>query len=83
MFRRETPFDAVVGVHSLPSLMNTTTCAYSAASAAPLIIDPARAFANLFGVVGDAENRAAFNRKGLLLDYALAKRKLGIGDFSG
>ncbi|MEE2788476.1 MAG: DUF1552 domain-containing protein [Myxococcota bacterium] len=82
--RQQTPFDAIrVGVHSLQSLMNTTTCAYSAANAAPLIIDPARAFTNLFGVVGDAQSQAAFNRKGLLLDYALADVNAALATFPG
>ena len=82
--RSTAPYDAVrLGVHALEESMNTTTCAYAAAQAAPVIIDPTRAFVNLFGVVGDADSQAAFARKGDLLDYALTDVQASLSAFPG
>ena len=82
--RRDAPFDAVrVGVHAYEKAMNTRTCAYGVGRSAPVITDPSIAFTNLFGVVGDAASRAAFARKGLLLDYARADVNAALATFSG
>jgi hypothetical protein len=82
--RGTAPFDAVrLGVHSLSTSMNTSTCAYGAGQAAPVVIDPVQAFANLFGVVGDPASQAAFSRRGRLLDYAMADVNATLGQFSG
>lgn len=78
------PFDAVrLGVHSRDTSMNTSTCAYGAAQAAPVVIDPVQAFVNLFGVVGDPGSQAAFGRRGRLLDYAIADVNATLAQFSG
>lgn len=82
--RGTAPFDAVrLGVHSHNSSMNTSTCAYGEAQAAPIVIDPVQAFVNLFGVVGDPSSQAAFARRGRLLDYALTDVNATLTQFSG
>lgn len=82
--RGTAPFDAVrLGVHSHGSSMNTSTCAYGEAQAAPIIIDPVQAFVNLFGVVGDPSSQAAFARRGRLLDYAMTDVNATLAAFSG
>ena len=82
--RRSAPFDAVrVGIHAYDKAMNTRTCAYDAGRSAPVIADPSVAFTNLFGVVGDEASRAAFARKGLLLDYARRDVNAALSIFSG
>lgn len=82
--RATAPFDAVrLGVHSLTSALNTSTCAYGAARPAPLLMDPAQAFTNLFGAVGDPASQAAFGRRGTLLDYAHADATATLAQFSG
>ena len=82
--RGMTPFDAIrLGVHSLEESLNTSTCAYAAGQAAPVVIDPTQAFINLFGVVGDASSQAAFARRGQLLDYAARDVSASLSLFSG
>jgi hypothetical protein len=82
--RRGAPFDAVrVGIHTYEKAMNTRTCAYDTGRSAPVIADPSVAFTNLFGVVGDEASRAAFARKGLLLDYARRDVNAALATFSG
>lgn len=78
------PFDAVrLGVTSTGSSMNTSTCAYGAGNAAPVVMNPSQAFVNLFGAVGDASSRAAFARKGQLLDYAMDDVRAALAASSG
>ncbi len=78
------PFDAIrLGVHAHEEALNTSTCAYGEARPAPVLIDPAQAFTNLFGAVGDPASQAAFNRRGTLLDYAHADATASLAQFSG
>ncbi len=82
--RQGTPFDAIrVGMHSKPEALNTSTCAYAEASAAPIVADPVLAYNNVFGSVAGAAGQQAFARRGVLLDYAIEDVNATLASFSG
>jgi hypothetical protein len=82
--RQSTPFDAVrVGVHASDTALNNSTCAFAAGRAAPVIMNPAIAYGNLFGSVADETGRAAFARRADLLSYAQTDVNAAIHHFSG
>ena len=79
------PYDAVrlgVGTNTARPL-DFGTCAYASGRAAPLLLQPTRAYESLFGSVSGGEGMAAFQRQGEHLDFAAEDVRASLNLFSG
>lgn len=83
--RGATPFDAIrLGVGTDPNRpLDFGTCAYGPGRAAPLVLQPDRAFDALFGSVAGGAPAAAFRRQGAQLDFAAADVRATLEVFPG
>lgn len=83
--RQQTPFDVVrLGVSDDASRpLDFGTCAYGRGRAAPMLLQPDKAFRALFGSVGDAQAGRAFEKRGGQLDFAAADVRASLQVFSG
>ncbi len=79
----DAPFDAIrLGVGTGRPL-DFGTCAYGRDKPAPMILDPATAYATLFGGATDGASRERFMERGGLLDFARDDVNAALASFRG
>ena len=85
LVKQQTAFDALrLGVNSdRTGRLSYETCAFGPGKAAPILINPAVAYASVFGSVGDASSLAAFTEQQSLLDFTRTDVQRSLKAFGG
>lgn len=83
--RQNTPFDVIrLGVSDSASRpLDFGTCAYGRGKAAPMLLQPDKAYQALFGSVADAQAGRRFQKRGAQLDFAAADVRASLQAFGG
>lgn len=83
--RQQTPFDAIrLGVaEDAAKPLDFRTCAYAAGQAAPMLLQPEKAYQALFGSVAGGAAAAGFARRGAQLDFAAGDVRATLAAFGG
>jgi hypothetical protein len=85
LVKQQTAFDALrLGTNANRSArLSYETCAFGPGKPAPILVDPAVAYASVFGSVGDASSLTAFTEQQALLDFTRGDVQRALKAFGG